>query len=310
MLKAPITVFGGTGFLGRHVVQELFDAGHAVRIAARRPTLPEWAEPGDPLEPMSVDIRSEADVSGALEGAYGAVNAVSLYVERRGVSFEQVHVEGAARLARLALAHGVSTLVQLSGIGADRASRSRSRSRYVSARGHGESAVIDVYPKAVILRPSVMFGPQDAFLNRLADLTRLPLVPLFGRGETRLQPVHVGDVARAVVRLMGEPSTERRLFELGGLDILSYREVVESVMVHLGHERPLLPIPFPLWHLAALLASPLPGPPLTRDQVIMMRADNTVGEGVGTFDDLDILPRSLRDSLPACLPTQASSSSE
>ncbi|MDX5433799.1 MAG: complex I NDUFA9 subunit family protein [Halomonas sp.] len=306
MPKAPITVFGGTGFLGRHVVQELCDAGHAVRIAARRPTLPEWAEPGDPLELMSVDIRSEADMSGALEGAYGAVNAVSLYVEKRGASFEQVHVEGAGRLARLALTHGVSTLVQLSGIGADRASRSR----YVRARGRGESAVIDVYPKAVILRPSVMFGPQDAFLNRLADLTRLPLVPLFGHGETRLQPVHVGDVARAVVRLMGEPSTERRLFELGGLDILSYREVVESVMVHLGNERPVLPIPFPLWHLAALLASPLPEPPLTRDQVIMMGADNTVGEGVGTFADLDILPRSRRDSLPACLPTQASSSSE
>ncbi|MCE8014491.1 complex I NDUFA9 subunit family protein [Halomonas sp. MCCC 1A17488] len=298
MARAPITVFGGTGFLGRHVVQALFDAGHAVRIAARRPALPDWAEPGDPLEPMSLDIRSESDVSRALEGARGVVNAVSLYVERGQASFDQVHVEGAGRLARLARAEGVPTFIQLSGIGA----ATSSRSRYVRARGRGESAVIDAYPKAIILRPSVMFGRDDAFLNRLAELTRLPVIPLFGHGETRLQPVHVVDVARAIVRLMGAAPSERRLFELGGLDILSYREILELVMAHLELERRLLPVPFPLWQLVALLASPLPGPPLTRDQVIMMAEDNTVGEGVGTFADLDILPRSLRDALPACLP--------
>lgn len=301
MAKAPITVFGGTGFLGRHVVRELFDAGHAIRIAARRPALPDWAEPGDPLEPMGVDILSESDVSRALEGALGAVNAVSLYVERRQLSFEKVHVEGAGRLARLARAHGVKTFIQLSGIGAS----PMSRSRYVRARGRGESAVIDAFPKAVILRPSVMFGPDDAFLSRLADLTRLPVIPLFGHGETNLQPVHVMDVARAIVRLLGADPPSRRLFELGGLDILSYREVLELVMAHLERERTLLPVPYTLWHLAALLASPLPGPPLTRDQVAMMAKDNTVGEDVGTFADLDILPRSLRDTLPTCLPGQS-----
>lgn len=305
MTKAPITVFGGTGFLGRHVVQELFDAGHAVRIAARRPALPEWAEPGDPLEPVSTDIRSESDVSQALEGASGVVNAVSLYVERRQLTFDQVHVEGAGRLARLAQAYGVQTFIQLSGIGAS----SSSRSRYVRARGRGEAAVIDAYPKAVILRPSVMFGPDDAFLSRLAGLTRLPVIPLFGHGETNLQPVHVVDVARAIVRLLGAAPPARRLFELGGLDILRYREVLELIMAHLERERALLPVPFPLWHLAALLAAPLPGPPLTRDQVYMMAEDNTVSEGVGTFADLDILPRSLRDALPACLPPQSSVSS-
>ncbi|MFQ3788449.1 complex I NDUFA9 subunit family protein [Halomonas sp. A29] len=303
MAKAPITVFGGTGFLGRHVVRELFDAGHAVRIAARRPELPQWAEPDDPLEPMSVDIRSESDVGRALEGALGAVNAVSLYVEQRKLTFDQVHVEGAGRLARLAHVQGVKTFIHLSGIGA----RASSRSRYVRARGHGESAVVDAYPKAIILRPSVMFGPDDAFLSRLADLTRLPIIPLFGNGETNLQPVHVVDVARAMVRLLGDAPPARRLFELGGLDVLCYREVLELIMAHLKRERTLLPVPFPLWHLAALLASPLPGPPLTRDQVYMMAEDNTVGEGAGTFADLNILPRSLRDALPACLPPAQSS---
>jgi uncharacterized protein YbjT (DUF2867 family) len=305
MAKAPITVFGGTGFLGSRVARELLDAGQAVRLAARRPTLPAWAEPGDPLELVRADIRCEAEVGQALEGARGAVNAVSLYVESRRLSFEDVHVEGAGRLARLAQAEGVETFVQLSGIGASPSSRSR----YVRARGRGESAVIDAYPKAVILRPSVMFGPEDAFLSRLASLTRLPVIPLFGSGETRLQPVHVLDVARALVRLSGEVPHERRLFELGGPDILRYRDVLELIMAHLERERPLLTVPFPLWHLAALLASPLPGSPLTRDQVFMMTEDNTVDEGVGSFADLDILPRSLRDALPACLSAHGPASS-
>ncbi|WP_104201654.1 complex I NDUFA9 subunit family protein [Billgrantia saliphila] len=297
MSQALIAVFGGTGFLGGHVVKELVEAGHAVRIAARNPRLPAWAETTDPLERVTVDIRCEEDVAKALEGADGVVNAVSLYVEHKQLRFEDIHVQGAARLARLAQQAGIRSLIQLSGIGADPASRSR----YVSARGRGEAAVIDAYSKAIILRPSVMFGPHDAFLNRLAELTRLPLVPLFGRGETRLQPVHVIDVARSISRLLGSVPFERRLFELGGPDILAYREVLEQVMAYLERERPLLPVPFALWHAIALLASPLPGPPLTRDQVIMMAEDNVVAPGVGGFDDLDILPRSLRDSLPACL---------
>lgn len=297
MSKAPITVFGGTGFLGSRVVRELIDAGHAVRLAARRPMRPPWAEPGDPLELVRADICCASEVGHALAGARAAVNAVSLYVENRRLSFEDVHVKGAGSLARLAQAEGVETFIQLSGIGADPASRSR----YVRARGHGESAVIAAYPKAVILRPSVMFGPGDSFLSRLVDLTRLPVIPLFGNGQTRLQPVHVVDVARAIGQLSGGTPHERRLFELGGQDIMRYREVVELIMAHLERERPLLAIPFPLWHLAALLATPLPSPPLTRDQVYMMATDNTVGEGVGTFGDLDMLPRSLRDALPDCL---------
>jgi uncharacterized protein YbjT (DUF2867 family) len=305
MSKAPITVFGGTGFLGAQVVHELVDAGHAVRIAARQPSLPGWAEPSDPLETVSADICSEADARRALEGARGVVNAVSLYTETRQLSFEDVHVKGAQRLASLARSEGVETYIQLSGIGA----AANSRSRYVRARGKGESSVIEVFPKAVILRPSVMFGPNDAFLSRLAGLTRLPVIPLFGHGETRLQPVHVRDVARAIVRLLGESPPQRRLFELGGPDIMSYREVLQLLMAYVGRERWLLPLPFPFWHLAALVASPLANPPLTRDQVVMMASDNTVGEGVGTFADLDILPRSLRDALPECLEAHASPSS-
>ncbi len=292
-----VTVFGGTGFLGSHVVRELADAGRTVRLAARHPSLPDWAEPGDPLELASVDIRSEADIIKALEGAESVVNAVSLYVESRNVRFQTIHVEAAGQLARLSHEAGIQRLIQLSGIGADPASRSA----YVSARGRGETAVISALPKAIILRPSVMFGPDDAFLSTLAGLTRLPVIPLFGKGNTRLQPVHVVDVARAIGRLLSNDPPERRLFELGGPDIICYREVIELVMRELSRERPLLPVPFPLWQLLALLVAPLPNPPLTRDQVALMAHDNVASDAVGTFDDLGMLPRSLRDSLPLCL---------
>jgi uncharacterized protein YbjT (DUF2867 family) len=297
MPDGPITVFGGTGFLGRAIVRELVDAGRAVRIAARQPTLPEWAEEGDPLALASADIRDAASVAEALDGASGVVNAVSLYVERRDARFAAIHVQGAGQLARLAREAGIARLVQISGIGAD----SRSRSAYVRARAAGESAVIAEFSKAIILRPSVLFGPQDAFLATLAGLSRLPVIPLFGRGETRLQPVHVVDVARAVVRLLGDSPPQRRLFELGGPDILRYRDILTLVLTHLARERPLLPVPFPLWHLLAFLTSYLPHPPLTRDQVILMQQDNVVGDGIGTFADLDIAPHSLRESLPLCL---------
>jgi NADH dehydrogenase len=293
-----ITVFGGTGFLGSALVHELVDAGQRVRIATRSPAFPGGMSGSDPVELCEADIRDDASVAVALEGADSVVNAVSLYVETRELGFDAIHVEGAGRLARLARLTGIERLVQISGIGAS----SASSSAYVRARGRGETAVLDAFPKAIILRPSVMFGPGGGFLATLSVLTRLPVIPLFSHGETRLQPVHVVDVARALIRLLGEPLGERRLFELGGPDIMTYREIVSLVMAHRHRERLLMPLPFPVWRTLAALLSVLPDPPLTRDQVILMERDNVVGEGVGRFEDLAIRPRSLRDSLPECLP--------
>lgn len=299
MQEAPTTVVGGTGFLGRAMVRELVEAGRSVRIAARRPSLPDWLEPGDRVEAVACDLRDEQQVTAALEGSGAAINAVSLYMERprAGLTFEAIHVEGARRLARLAREAGVARLVHVSGIGASAASPSA----YVRARGAGEHAVVDAMPKAILLRPSVLFGPDDAFLAALVRLARLPAFPLFGRGDTLLQPVHVADVARAAARLSDTRPLERRLFELGGPEVLRYRQVVEQVLAHLECRRPLLPVPFAAWRLAAALLAPLPSPPLTRDQLILMQQDTIVGEGVGTFDDLGIAPRTLHDSLPTCL---------
>ncbi len=298
MASGPVTVFGGTGFLGSQIVRELVDAGCAVRIAARRPAWPGWAEPGDPLSLVEADIRSEADANKALQDATGVVNAVSLYTESRQLRFESLHVDAAAQLARLAHREGIGTLIQLSGIGADPASGSP----YIRSRGRGEAAVIEAFPKAVILRPSVMFGPHDRFLSTLERLTRLRALPLFGKGDTLLQPVHVRDVARACHRLLNATTTKRRLFELGGADVLRYRDILDLVAAHLGRDPLMVPVPFRLWQLAALLGSGLSNPPLTRDQVALMRRHNVADPSLGTLADLGITPRSLRESLHDCLP--------
>ncbi|WP_163560551.1 complex I NDUFA9 subunit family protein [Halomonas sp. NO4] len=294
---ATITVFGGTGFLGSAIARELVDAGHGVRIAARHATMPDWAEASDPVTCLAADIRDSASVATAIRGAEGVVNAVSLYVERRDLRFADIHVAAAAQLARLTRNAGIERLVYISGIGAD----TRSPSAYVRARAEGEAAVLDAFPRAMILRPSVLFGPHDAFLATLARLTLLPAIPLFGRGTTRLQPVHVIDVARAVDRLLGSHPPAPRLFELGGPEVLRYRDVLDQVLAHLERERPLVPVPFAVWHGLALLAGVLPEPPLTRDQVILMARDNVANPDMAGFATLDILPHALRDSLPDCL---------
>lgn len=295
--SASTLVFGGSGFLGTAVVRELIEAGRSVRLAARHPNLPDWAEPDDPIELVSADIRSDDDVTAALRNTDAVVNAVSLYVERRRISFEEIHVKGASRLAQSARDAGIERFIHVSSISAD----SRSASAYVRARALGEEAVIDALPRATIVRPSVLFGPGDALLSNLAGLTRLPLIPLFGRGQTRMQPLHVRDLARAIAHLAGEPVSPRRLFELGGPDIMSYREILHLVMAHLGRERPLMPVPFFVWLAVARLLSVLPSPPLTRDQVVLMTQDNLASSAMGSFPDLGLLPHSLRDSLPLCL---------
>lgn len=255
--------------------------------------MPDWYDEGDPLDLVTADIRDEVGLGAALEGAGGVVNAVSCYVESRDTSFESIHVDGAARLARMARQAGVAQLAQISGIGASH----DSPSAYVRARAAGERAVLEHFPKAVILRPSVLFGPGDAFLTTLQGLTRLPLIPLFGRGQTRLQPLHVDDLARAVGRLFSATPPARRLFELGGPEVLSYREILERVMRAQGLRKPLLPVPFAVWRLLAAMAGCLPNPPLTRDQVLLMQQDNVAGTEVGHVDDLGILPRSLQEGL-------------
>jgi uncharacterized protein YbjT (DUF2867 family) len=298
-----VTVFGGTGFLGRRVVQHLRKYDFAVRIASRHPDRSRGLFGSDDpqLRSVATDIHDERTVADALADAYGAVNAVSLYVEHGRETFHSVHVEAARDLAARAQRAGVERLVQVSGIGADAASPSR----YIRKRGEGELAVRAAFADAVVIRPAVMFGPDDAFLTTLLALLRsLPVYPMFGRGLTRLQPAYVEDVAEAIAKVLER--TERRAitFECGGARIYSYEELLRAVAREAGLTARLMPMPFAAWHALAGIVEMLPNPPVTRNQIELMQIDNVASPSMPGFAELGISPRPLEDALREMLAQQ------
>jgi NADH dehydrogenase len=293
-----VTVFGASGFLGRHILGRLADAGAKVRAASRHPErtgVPGTDAAGAAIEAVYADVRDDASVASALAGSEAVVNAVGLYVERGDESFEAIHVEGAARVARHASRAGAGRLVLISGIGAD----ADSESPYVRARAHGESAVQEAFAGATVLRPGVLFGPGDAFFSSLARIAKLaPALPLFGNGDTRLQPVYVDDVAEAVAKVLAEPLSPGLVYELGGPETYTYRALLRLMLRQLKRRRLLLPVPFLVWELLAVVMSLLPNPPVTRDQITLMRRDNVVGPDALGFTDLGIEPASVEAVLP------------
>jgi NADH dehydrogenase len=291
-----VTVFGGTGFLGRRIVRHLRPQGLCVRVASRHPDGgPALLSLDDPqLRSITADIRDERSVADALTHAYGAVNAVSLYVEHGRETFHSVHVESARQVAAQAQRAGVERLVHVSGIGAN----PRSQSLYIRKRGEGELAVRGAFANTLLIRPAVMFGPDDAFLTTVIKLLkRLPIYPMFGRGRTRLQPVYVEDVAEAAAKAL-QPTPARPLtFECGGPHVYSYEELLRAV-AHEVNVRPMLvPIPFAAWRALASIAEFLPRPPITRNQVELMQVDNVSSPQMPGLADLGISPHSIEEIL-------------
>lgn len=292
-----VTVFGGTGFLGRNLVNRLLRRGYQVRVAVRNPRQDLFQDTDNRLEQVQSDVRNAQSVADAIKNADGVVNAVGLYTESQSATFEAVHVLGAQNIAQQSVICGVQ-LVHISGIGTD----TESPSTYIRARAVGEQRVREAAPHAVILRPSVLFGRNDAFLRTLSALVRmLPLIPLFGNGSTRLQPVYVEDVARAIECGLCSNELGENIYELGGAQILTYKDLLSTIARHLNRKRIMLPIPFVIWELLAALASVLPNPPLTRDQIELMRHDNIVNPDTAGFAELGIEPRGLEDLLSMCL---------
>jgi len=252
-----ITVFGGTGFLGRRVVSHLRKREFTVRIASRHLERGKklFGSDDPQLQSVQADIHDEQSISDVLAGAYGAVNAVSLYVEHEQQTFHSVHVEAAQRVASQAYRAGVERLAHVSGIGSDAASPSL----YIRKRGEGELAVRAVFPNAILVRPAVMFGPDDAFLTLILKLLRrLPFYPMFGRGLTRLQPAFVEDVAEAIARALQGTETQAVTYEFGGPRVYSYKEFLRAVAHEAGVKPILIPVPFSAWHLLAWASEMLP----------------------------------------------------
>jgi NADH dehydrogenase len=299
-----VTVFGGSGFIGTQAVRQLAKAGWRIRVAVRQPNLAYAMRlHGDvgQIDVVQANVRNEASLERALEGATAAINLVGVLHNNGRQSFEAVHVEGARNVARAARAQGVARMVQMSALGTDLGSSSA----YARTKAEGEVAVREIYADAVVVRPSLIFGPEDHFFNRFARMASLsPVLPLIGGGATRFQPVFVGDVARALTVVARDPAAAGQTFELGGPAVLSFREMIEMILKETGHRRVLLPIPFaaaeligPVGDLAGYVVTP----PITSDQVRFLRGDVTPSGQYPGLAELGIAPTPLEAVLPTYL---------
>ena len=293
-----VTVFGGSGFLGRHIVKHLAARGSVVRVATRHPDEALFLKPmGNvgQIVPVRADVRDASSVSAAVAGVDAVVNAVGLYSQWGRATFAAVHEAGAREVAQRAAEAGVGRLVHISGIGVS----ATSDSAYVRSRAEGEALVTKAFAGATILRPSVLFGPGDAFFNKFAALARLsPVLPLFGGGGNKVQPVYVGDVARAVARALADPASAGKVYELGGPRTFTYAELTRLMLREIRRARLLVPVPFLVAEFQARFLELLPNPLLTRDQVKLMKVDNVVGAGAEGLDALGVAPTSVESILP------------
>lgn len=317
---SEVVVFGGSGFVGRHLVQRLATAGALVRVAVRNPHGAAFLKPlGDvgQVVPVAADITDDDEVAAAVAGTAAVVNLVGILFESGRYTFEEVHHQGAKRIARAAAAAGVRRLVHVSAIGASKTSDSD----YARTKAAGEAAVLKAFPQATVVRPSIIFGPEDNFFNLFAAVARLsPVVPVFGcapevarttgrlprveffgRGGPRFQPVYVGDVAEAIVKILEDPGTEGKRYELGGPKVYSFKELMDLLLALVGRRRLLVPVPFLILDIDAAIMEFLRLRLITRDQVRLLRRDNVVSKGALTLADLGIAPKTPEIILPTYL---------
>ena len=303
--RSLVTIYGGSGFLGRHVVRAIAETGARMRVAVRRPELAGHLQPlgsVGQIVPVQANVRFPDSLLAAAEDADAVVNLVGILFSGGKQTFKSVQDEGARHVAKAAMAVGAETLVHVSAIGAD----ANSRSVYARSKAAGEAAVRDGFPDATIFRPSVVFGPEDDFFNRFGGLARIaPMLPLIGGGHTKFQPVFVGDVAKAVVAALSGSVEAGAPYELGGPEILTMRDVMNRVLDYTLRRRPLVPVPFWAAKLTAAFLQLLPNPPLTIDQVRLLQSDNVVSDAAikadRTLEGLSIEPVAVASVVPGYL---------
>lgn len=292
-------VFGGTGFIGRQVVRVLTKAGYRVKIVTRVPeSVVAEKVSGTVGQVVAFPCNyTAASIADAVKGSDVVINLVGILFEKKRARFESIHVELPQMIAQACAQHQVPRFVHLSAIGID-----RSKSHYAVSKKHGEEAVLRFFPDATILRPSVVFGTADRFFNRFAKMAKLtPFLPLIGGGHTKFQPVFVGDIADAVMAVLKNEATRGKIYELGGPQTLSFKELYRHMFAVTHQPRLLLPVPFCVAKMQGAVLSLLPSPPLTADQVESLKSDNVVQAGALTFKDLGIVPTALDVILPTYL---------
>ncbi len=297
-LPRLVTVVGGSGFIGRQIVQELARLGVKVRVAVRDPERALDLKPlGDvgQITPIQANIRNADSLRAAVRGADAVVNLVGILAEGGKQTFEAVQAQGPGLLAAAAAQEGVAAFVHISAIGAS----ADSKSVYARTKAAGEKAVLSAFPDAAILRPSVVFGPRDDFFNRFAELARTaPALPLIGGGKARFQPVYVGDVAQAAVQALTRPEARGKTYELGGPQIFTFKDLMQLVLKETGQRALLLPLPFAVASLMGAVMGLLPKPPLTTDQVTLLKSDNVAGGNFPGLQRLGVTPTAANAVLP------------
>lgn len=303
MTKGLVTVFGGSGFIGKHVVRALVKDGWRVRIPMRRPhtgqDLKVIGNVGQ-VQLVQANLRFKTSVERAVEGSDAVINLVALLFESGRQSFNALHVNGATHIAEACASRGIENLVQVSAIGAD----AESDSDYARTKAEAEAIIQSLIPTADIMRPSIVFGPEDAFFNRFAQMAQMaPALPLIGGGNTKFQPVYVGDVAEAIAKVIGR-GTKGETYELGGPRTYSFKELMQLMLDSIGRKRLLLPLPWMIANGMGLMgelmgALPFIDPFLTRDQVTNLKRDNIVADTAKGFNDLDITLETVESILPS-----------
>jgi uncharacterized protein YbjT (DUF2867 family) len=297
-----VTVFGGSGFIGRAIVRALAHEGYQIRVACRRLELAERCKTAGDVGQVTLiraNLRMPQSVAAAITGSQAVINAAGIPFERGRQRYRNVHVEGARAIAEASRAAGVQRLVHISGIGAE--SRS-SKNRYIQSKVEAEDAVIAGFETATILRPSVVFGADDAMFNRLARIaTQAPFVPVVGNGKARVQPVFAGDVGAAAAAVLARPDTAKSVFELGGPKVYTYREIAALTLREIDRDKPIIGVPVGLMKIAGWFAEFLPVPPLTHDQVDLLTHDSVVRGGAKTLADLGIAATAAEAILPTYL---------
>ncbi|PZU86001.1 MAG: complex I NDUFA9 subunit family protein [Shinella sp.] len=305
-LPPLVTVFGGSGFVGRHVVRALARRGYRIRVAVRRPDLAFHLQPLGNVGQISftqANLRYRASIDAAVQGADHVVNCVGILFESGRNNFDAVQEFGARAVAEAARSVGAK-FTHISAIGAD----AKSSSAYASTKGKAEAAILSILPDAIIMRPSIIFGQEDGFFNKFAGMAqKMPFLPLIGGGKTRFQPVHVEDVAEAIARSVDGKLAPGKIYELGGKDVLTFRQCLETILEVIDRKRPFIPMPFAIASLIGSISSSIPfvKPALTSDQVKLLKVDNVVSEAAKaegrTLEGMGINAAVLASILPTYL---------